>query len=143
MTIRVMHMGDYDSVFALWSATSGMGMRSLDDSCEGIARFLLRNPSTCFVAEEDGAPVGVILCGHDGRRGYIYHTAVAKSARGHGIGRALVEAVKSALIDEGINKVALVAFASNEGGNNFWERLGFTARGDLVYRNLTLNEDNR
>lgn len=142
MTIRVMHISDYDSVFALWSATAGMGMRSLDDSREGIARFLRRNPSTCFVAEQDGLPVGVILCGHDGRRGYIYHTAVAESLRGRGIGRALVEAVKSALIREGINKVALVAFAVNEGGNRFWEKLGFTARGDLVYRNLTLNEDN-
>ena len=95
MTIRIMSVADYDAVFALWNATAGMGMRSLDDSREGIARFLRRNPATCFIAEENGAPVGVILCGHDGRRGYIYHTAVSERLRGCGIGRALVEAVKT------------------------------------------------
>jgi ribosomal protein S18 acetylase RimI-like enzyme len=142
MNIRLMTIEDYDSVYALWTATPGMGMRSLDDSREGIARFLLRNPATCFVAMDGGSAVGVILCGQDGRRGYIYHTAVSPECRRQGIARALVDAAMNALKGEGIHKVALVVFQDNELGNGFWEHVGFARRDDLVYRNLSLNEGN-
>ena len=54
----------------------GMGLNNLDDSKEGIGRFLNGNPDTCFVAELENVIIGVILTGNDGRRGYIYHTAV-------------------------------------------------------------------
>ena len=130
--IRLMRPADYDAVHALWLRTQGMGLNDVDDSREGIAKFLARNPTTCFVAEEDGQLVGVILTGHDGRRGYIYHTAVDARLQRRGIGRALVEAALDALEKEGISKAALLVFSRNETGNLFWEKLGFTVRDDLV-----------
>ena len=140
--IRLMTIDDYDGVYALWSATAGMGLRSLDDTREGIARFLDRNPTTCFVAQQDSGLDGVILSGHDGRRGYIYHLAVAPAQRRQGLGRQLLEAACVALKDEGINKAALVVFKSNLPGNKFWEAEGWTLRDDLNYRNRSLNELN-
>ncbi len=136
--IRGLRAEDYEVVYALWLSCKGMGLNDVDDSREGIARYLARNPNTCFAAEKDGAIVGVILSGHDGRRGFIHHTAVSPDARGQGIGSALVERALGALGGEGISKVALVAFAHNEAGNAFWEKQGFTVRGDLVYRNKAL-----
>ena len=138
MTIRTMTMEDYDAVYTLWLSCAGMGLNDLDDSPEGIARYLRRNPSTCFVAEKNARIVGVILSGHDGRRGFIHHTAVHPDCRGQGIGHRLVEAALSALKAEGIHKVALVVFDRNQTGNRFWEKEGFTAREDLVYRNRAL-----
>lgn len=135
--IRLMTLDDYDAVYALWLRCAGMGLNDVDDSREGIARYLRRNPDTCFVAE-DGGVVGVIIAGHDGRRGYVYHTAVDPARRDEGIGRALVHAALDALRREGISKVALVVFSCNEAGNAFWTKMGFTPRGDLVYRNLAL-----
>lgn len=119
-----------------------MGMRSLDDSREGIARFLARNPDTCFLAEEADVLVGAILCGHDGRRGFIYHTCVDKRCRDKGIGRALVERALTALRDQGIHKAALVCFQKNELGNRFWASMGWELRQDLNYWNLSLNDEN-
>jgi len=141
--IRPMTSGDYDSVYALWLSCSGMGLNSIDDSREGIAKFLRRNSCTCFAAEEGNAITGVIMAGHDGRRGYIYHTAVHPGFRGKGVGTLLVDAALDALKKEGITKVALVAFEKNIGGNAFWEKQGFTVRDDLVYRNRTLVEMER
>ncbi|WP_129867785.1 GNAT family N-acetyltransferase [Bifidobacterium pseudolongum] len=129
---------DYDAVHACWMACTGMGLNTIDDSREGIARYLKRNPNTCFVSEHDRTITGAILAGHDGRRGYIYHTAVNPAYRHQGIGTALVNAALHALANEGIIKVALVVFSRNDAGNAFWERLGFTARGDLTYRNKAL-----
>ncbi len=143
MTIRTMTMDDYETVYGLWSSTAGMGMRSLDDSVVGIARFLRRNPTSCFTAREGEEIAGVILCGHDGRRGYIYHAAVKPEFRGRGAGTLLADAALEALRAEGINKAALVVFAGNEMGNKFWEALGFTRREDLVYRNKSINEENK
>jgi ribosomal protein S18 acetylase RimI-like enzyme len=94
------------------------------------------------VAEENGI-VGVILVGNDGRRGYIYHTAVHPDCRHRGIGSALLERALDALRTIGIRKCALVVFARNTDGNAFWEHRGFTVREDLVYRNLTLTEMER
>ncbi len=143
MTFRVMTLADYDRVYELWINTAGMGLNTSDDSREGIERFLRRNPSTCFVAEENGRVTGAVIAGHDGRRGYIYHTAVAEDQRKRGIGRALVENVMEALEKEGINKAALVVFERNLPGNEFWESIGFTERDDLVYRNKSIHEMTR
>ncbi|MGN0553489.1 MAG: GNAT family N-acetyltransferase [Oscillospiraceae bacterium] len=140
MTINKMTIADYDEIYDLWINTKGMGLNDLDDSREGIGKFLDRNPETCFTAKENGKVIGVIIAGHDGRRGYIYHTAVLQSERNKGIGTALVENALTALKQEGINKVALVVFDRNENGNSFWERKGFTVRDDLVYRNKALTE---
>ena len=140
MNIRIMAIDDYESVYALWLNTPNMGLNNLDDSKDGISKYLKRNPGTCFVAEKDSTIIGVTLCGHDGRRGYIHHTAVAASEQRHGVGAALVDAAVSALEREGINKVALVVFGKNEKGNAFWEKQGFTERPDLVYRNKAITE---
>lgn len=143
MLIRNMTISDYDRVYALWLSCKGMGLNDVDDSREGIERYLRRNPATVFVAEEGNEIVGVIMAGHDGRRGYIYHTAVHPDARKKGIGRALVGAALEALKAEGITKAALVAFERNKEGNAFWEQMGFSERNDLTYRNRTLREMNR
>ena len=140
MNIRKITINDYDEVYALWISCAGMGLNSLDDSREGIDKFIKRNPDTCFVAECDDKIVGAIIVGNDGRRGYIYHTAVKSQYRKRGIARQLVETAMRELKRCGINKVALVAFDKNESGNAFWEKLGFTVREDLVYRNKALAE---
>lgn len=140
MEIRRMRIQDYEEVYRLWITTPGMGLRGLDDSRDGISRFLARNPDTCFVTLAQNEVAGVILCGNDGRRGYIYHLAVRPSCRRKGIGKSLVEAVIAALRKEGINKAALVVFRSNDLGNRFWSSLGFEVRNDLIYRNAALNE---
>jgi len=142
MKIRKMTIDDYEGIYQLWISTPGMGMRSVDDSKEGIAKYLNRNPETCFIAESENKIIGVILSGHDGRRGYIHHTAVNLTNRMQGIGRALVNAATESLKDQGINKVALVAFGTNKLGNSFWESEGFEVRNDLVYRNKSLNANN-
>lgn len=140
MNIRKMTLEDYELVHKLWLTCKGMGLNDLDDSKEGIKRFLERNPETCLIAEDNEKMVGVILCGNDGRRGYIYHTAVSPDCRKNGIGTALVEKALQALKKIGINKVALVVFSENTNGNAFWEKLGFTSRKDLVYRNKAIAE---
>lgn len=140
MRIRQMRAADYEEVYALWLSCEGMGLNQLDDSREGIGRFLQRNPETCFVAVWETRIVGVILAGNDGRRGYIYHTAVHPAHRKRGIASALVEAALQALERLGIHKVALVAFERNAAGNAFWEKIGFSVRRDLVYRNRALCE---
>lgn len=140
MKIRTMRIEDYEAVYALWLSCRGMGLNDLDDSRAGIERFLSRNPDTCFVATQDEKIIGAIIAGNDGRRGYIYHTAVAEAHRGRGIASRLVETVMDALRRCGIAKVALVVFQRNEGGNAFWESVGFTLREDLVYRNKVITE---
>lgn len=143
MNIRLMFIADYEKVYPIWTSSKGMGLNSLDDSKDGIIKFLERNPDTCFVAEMDGNIIGAILIGNDGRRGYIYHTAVQENYQKQGIGKALVEAGIRALKEIGINKVALVVFDKNILGNLFWEKLGFTKRNDLVYRDYTINNLDR
>ena len=135
-----MTLADYEAVYQLWRSTPGMGLNNVDDSRAGLERFLKRNPTSCFVAEEEGTIVGTILCGHDGRRGYLYHAAVAQNYQGRGIGTALLDAALSALEQEGITKVALVALKRNSEGNGFWEKQGFFVREDLNYRNKLISE---
>lgn len=138
---RLITPRDYDELFALWSSIPGMGMRSLDDSCEGITKFLRRNPDTCFAAV-DGKIIGCILCGNDGRRGYIYHTCVLPEYRGQGVGSELVRLCCEALKAEGIKKCALVCYSSNDLGNKFWQSKQWELRTDLTYYNMSLDENN-
>ena len=140
--IRVMTISDYDQIYELWSKIKGFGIRSIDDSREGIERFLKRNPTTSVVAEEDGKIVGAILCGHDGRRGCFYHVCVDEAYRMRGIGKAMVVFAMEALKKEEINKVSLIAFTKNDMGNAFWNEIGWTKREDLNYYDFTLNEEN-
>ena len=141
-TLRVMQIEDYENVYKLWMTIDGFGIRSIDDSKSGVERFLKRNPTTSVVAEADGKIVGAILCGHDGRRGCFYHVCVQKEYRKHGIGKAMAVFCMKALQEEEINKVSLIAFQKNEGGNQFWKKVGWTFREDLNYYDFTLNEEN-
>ena len=59
--IREMTQTDYEEIFDLWKSTDGMGLRSLDDSQQGISAFLKRNPTTNFVATDNGEIVCTIL----------------------------------------------------------------------------------
>ncbi len=140
--VRAMENGDYAGVKKLWMSIRGFGIRSVDDSEEGVARFLARNPGISVVAEEDGRIVGAILCGHDGRRGCLYHVCVAEEFRRRGIGKDMVLHCMNALKAEKINKVSLIAFTKNDVGNAFWKCIGWTRREDLNYYDFTLNEEN-
>ncbi|MBO5372337.1 MAG: GNAT family N-acetyltransferase [Lachnospiraceae bacterium] len=141
-TIREMVIEDYPKVYDLWMSIKGFGIRSIDDSEDGVERFIRRNPTTSIVAETDGKIVGAILCGHDGRRGCFYHVCVHESYRKHGIGKEMAVAAMKALQAERINKVCLIAFTDNEVGNRFWRSVGWTFREDLNYYDFTLNEEN-
>ena len=140
MFIRKMTTDDYDEVYFLWMSCAGMGLNNLDDSKESTDKFIKRNPNTCLVAVNDSLIVGVIMVGNDGRRGYIYHTAVHPSYRKQGIAKILVEKAMNELSALGINKASLVVFDRNKTGNEFWESIGFTIRNDFVYRDKTLAE---
>lgn len=142
MKIRLLKISDYQSIYSIWENTSGMGLRIIDDSENRIKKFLLRNPNTNFAAVIDNKVVGAIMAGNDGRRGYIYHLAVQKEYQRRGIATALANKCLIALKAEDINKAALVVFSNNSSGNAFWQKLGFIERNDLVYRNLSLNEEN-
>ena len=137
-----MKIEDYDGVYKLWKSIHGFAIRSVDDSKEGVEIFLKRNPSTSVVAEYNGEIIGSILCGHDGRRGCLYHVCVAEAFRMHGIGKNMVVHAMEALKEERINKVSLIAFLQNDMGNAFWREIGWTKREDLNYYDFTLNEEN-
>ena len=141
-TIREMKLEDYEAVDALWMGIKGFGIRSIDDSKEGVARFIKRNPTTSIVAEADGEIVGAILCGHDGRQGCFYHVCVREDLRKHGIGKAMAVAAMKALQEEKINKVCLIAFADNQVGTEFWKSVGWTFRQDMNYYEFILNQEN-
>lgn len=142
MNIRVMTMEDYEAVHDLWMTISGFAIRSIDDSRIGVERFIKRNPTTSVVAEENGKIVGAILCGHDGRRGCLYHVCVNPEYRRQGIGKAMVVFCMKALKEEQISKVSLIAFSSNDIGNAFWNTIGWTKREDLNYYDFVLNTNN-
>lgn len=129
--IRPFELGDYSSAFALWQSLDGIGF-SQADSFEGIAQFLARNPSSSFVAVEDSAIVGTVLCGHDGRRGLIHHLAVARSRQRGGIGRTLVRRALEELRAENVHKCHVLVFRENAAGRAFWARLGADERVTLT-----------
>ena len=142
MDIRVMKSEDYDKLYELWMTIKGFGIRSIDDSREGVTRFLKRNPTTSITAWDGDTLIGAILCGHDGRTGFFYHVCVASDYRQHGVGHRMVHFAMKALQAEGINKVSLIAFKSNEVGNEFWHNVGWVERSDVNYYDFVLNEEN-
>ena len=141
-SIRPVTIRDYDAIFALWNSTeqSRRALNPVDDSREGIARYLQRNPDTCFAAVSEGRIIGVILTGHDGRRGIIHHMCVHPACRRVGIASRLVSRAEEALKKEGIHKIFGLVFKENEDGNAFWERQGYTLRTNLNYRNKSLSD---
>ena len=144
IAVRLVTIDDYDEIYELWNSTeqSRRALNPVDDSREGIDRYLKRNPNTCFLAcpEEDPRHViGVILTGHDGRRAIIHHMCIHPEYRRHGIARLLLQKAEEALRAEGITKVFGLVFKNNETANAFWESQGYTLRTNLNYRNKSLN----
>ena len=141
-TTRLVTIEDYDEIYALWNSTeqSRRALNPVDDSREGIEKYLKRNPSTCFAAVSDGRIVGVILTGHDGRRGIIHHMCVHPDHRRKGIASHLVSLAEEALQKEGIQKVFGLVFKDNDPANAFWEQQGYTLRTNLNYRNKSMNK---
>ncbi|MBN1669368.1 MAG: GNAT family N-acetyltransferase [Anaerolineales bacterium] len=138
--IREMTIADYETVYNLWRHTEGIGLSDAD-SKEGIKRFLERNPGLSFVAVDAGQVVGAALCGHDGRRGYIHHLAVASDHRKQGIGRSLVGRVMYALMRLGIGKCHLFVFDDNKEAITFWNKVGWTERVELIMMSQQLADD--
>ncbi len=132
---------DYDAVRALWMTIRGFGIRALDDSREDVVRFIRRNPTTSVVAKADGRVIGSILCGSDGRQGALYHVCVAENFRRQGIGTRMVGYCMQQLKALGINKVGLIAFTKNGGGNAFWKQIGWK-KVDVNYYEFVLNAEN-
>ena len=131
-SLRPMLLADYDAVRRLWEQTEGMGLNE-SDTREAIALFLERNPELSLVVTAPaGEIIGAVLCGHDGRRGYLHHLAVARAARGQGWGRLLVQECLRRLRGLGIPKCNIYLFATNEAGRGFWLHEGWSVRDDLV-----------
>ena len=141
--IRPVTADDYDAIFDLWNRTeqSRRALNPIDDSREGIERYFKRNPNTCFAAEAGEKIVGVILSGHDGRRGIIHHLCVHPAYRRMGTASQLVSSAEAALREEGIQKIFGLVFRDNDGANSFWESQGYMLRTDLNYRNKSMHPE--
>jgi putative acetyltransferase len=137
--LRVFRIEDYDAVVALWRRSEGVGLNE-SDTRPGIAAYLRRNPRHSFVAERNGRIIGAVLCGHDGRRGYLHHLAVAKSQRERGIGRKLVNACLAKLQKAGIQKCTIFLFASNVAGRKFWRHNGWSLPTKIELMQIRLND---
>jgi ribosomal protein S18 acetylase RimI-like enzyme len=142
MITEKMRIDDYEETYQLWSETEGLTLRAIDDSREGIERFIKRNPNNSFICRIDGKIIGCILCGHDGRKGFIYHACIHKNQRGKGIGKKLVDHAINSLKEEQITKVAVLTNSDNKQGNDFWSSIGFGFSNDLDYRLLILDNLN-
>ncbi|MCR4694793.1 MAG: GNAT family N-acetyltransferase [Pseudobutyrivibrio sp.] len=140
--IRTLTIDDYEEVYSLWESIHGFAMRTLDDSREGIKKFLQRNPGLSIVAVCEGLIVGSILVGNDGRHGSFYHVCVKEEYRKQGIGKAMVTEAMIRLNKEGINKIQLVAFKGNEIGNAFWHEECWNERKDYNTYDFVLNVEN-
>jgi ribosomal protein S18 acetylase RimI-like enzyme len=127
---RSLRVADFDEIYALWKRTEGIGLGE-SDSRDAVGRFLRRNPGLSLVATSDRKVIATLLCGHDGRRGYLHHLAVARRWRRRGVGRVLVAASMEKLQAEGIAKCNLFLFASNKTGRAFWHHMGWDVRDDL------------
>lgn len=121
---------DYQNVMSLWKICKGIGFSNAD-SKDSVQAYLRRNPGMSFVAKYQNEIIGAVLCGHDGRRGYLHHLAVHPAYRNQGIGRSLVDRCVSALQQIGIQKCHLFIFNSNIEGIQFWEKIGWLHRNDI------------
>jgi putative acetyltransferase len=136
--LRKFVAGDTDAALRLWRRTEGVGLSDADRP-DRLREFLSRNPGLSRVAVSGGNLIGTILCGTDGRRGYIHHLAVAAESRRNGVGRALLADALSALQRIGIRKCHAFVFQSNPFGEIFWERSGWQRRDDLHVYSRMLN----
>ena len=133
---------DIDGALALWRATENMGLSAEDDTPAGITRFLMRNPGLSLIARDQaGDLVGAVLGGHDGRRGKLYHLAVAPGYMCRGVGRLLLKAATEALEREGIRKCYIYIFKANEHGREFWRKRGWREQDEFDYMFMTRDLD--
>jgi putative acetyltransferase len=139
MIVRPFRVKDCDAVIALWRRTEGVGLNE-SDTRRAIAAYLRRNPRLSFVAEKDGQIIGAVLCGHDGRRGYLHHLAVSKRHRRRGIGLQLVNACLAKLRKAGIQKCNIFIFADNAAGMKFWAHTGWSLRTELRLMQIHLGD---
>jgi putative acetyltransferase len=137
--VRSFRIEDFDAVIALWRRTEGVGLNE-SDTRRAITAFLRRNPRLSFVAEQGGRIIGAVLCGHDGRRGYLHHLAVSKRHRRRGIGRRLVNACLAKLRKAGIQKCNIFIFANNAAGMKFWAHTGWSLRTELRLMQIRLGD---
>ena len=138
--VRNFRIKDYDAVVALWRRTEGVGLNE-SDSRRAVAAYLRRNPRFSFVAEQDGLVIGAVLCGHDGRRGYLHHLAVARQHRTKGIGQQLVNASLGKLRKAGIQRCNIFIFAGNMAGMKFWAHHGWKLRTELRVMQIPLRDN--
>ena len=131
--MRLMRIEDYPEILNLWNECEGIDINDIDESREGIHKYLKRNPLTCFVEERDNRIVGVIMAGHDGRRGTLHHLAVAPAYRRQGIGTSLCKTALDALKSQGISKAGLFIYNDNAIGKAFWKQAGFLPHEDFDY----------
>jgi ribosomal protein S18 acetylase RimI-like enzyme len=124
VTTRAFVMADYDDAIALWTGVEGVEICE-GDSREEIAEYLQRNPGLSRVAEADGKIVGAALCGHDGRRGWIYHLAVASTHRRLKVGQALLDSCVNGLRNAGLKRAIILVAGDNPAGHEFWLRNGW------------------
>jgi ribosomal protein S18 acetylase RimI-like enzyme len=115
---------DYDAVLQLWQRVEGLEVAEGDDK-EGVAQFLARNPGLSRVAIDNSKIIGVAMCGHDGRRGHIYHVAVDPVYRRYGLGKRLVQECLERLRREGVRRAIILVADYNVGGAEFWKRAGW------------------
>jgi ribosomal protein S18 acetylase RimI-like enzyme len=132
VAISEMKIEDYEQVYALWQSVEGIGLHAYCDSKSGIALYLERNPGLSFIARDKKNMVGTVLCGHDGRRGYLHHLAITETYRNKGIGKALTQRALSELGKLGIKKCHLFVFSKNIEGQKFWQKIGWEERMDLI-----------
>lgn len=131
LQIRDFIIQDYDKAISLWNTGEGIGLSSADRR-ESIEQFLKRNHGLSKVLVDDGTIVATVLCGHDGRRGYLYHLYVAASYRSKGLGKKLVDACLFSLKKKGIQKCHVFVFGNNNPGKNFWKAVAWNERGDIT-----------
>lgn len=141
MTIEISQLTiqDYDDAIFVWQSCTGVSLRGAD-SRENIERYLNRNQGLSFKANKDKKLIGTILCGHDGRRGYIHHLAVSSDYRNQGIGRKLVETSLCELRKQRIEKCHLFVFVENIEATKFWEKLGWKKREDINMMSLNISD---
>ena len=141
ITYKTLSPLDYDELWTLWNQVeqTKRALNPVDDTREGITRYMKRNPTTCFAATSERKIIGAILTGHDGRRAIIHHLCVHPDFQRMGIARSLVTKAEEALKKEGITKVFGLVFKDNDKANSFWEKMGYSLRTNLNYRNKSLD----
>jgi ribosomal protein S18 acetylase RimI-like enzyme len=130
MNIREMKIDDYDDIISMFQETPGVTVREAD-SKNATETYLKRNPGLSFVATVDSRVIGCVMCGHDGRRGYLQHLAVMAGNRKQGVGEKLFTACIDALQEIGINKTHIFVFKTNDLANKYWVNKGWNLREDI------------